>query len=76
MGILDAMVVAEKQADAALKELGSLSDCMVISEKKHAGNKSPFFTISEDCCLKTEAAAIIGALSADNSFGVKINAYG
>lgn len=76
MGILDAMVVAEKQADAALKELGSLSDCMVISEKKYAGNKSPFFTISEDCCLKTEAAAIIGALSADNSFGVKINADG
>lgn len=76
MGILDALVVAEKQADTALKELGSLSDCMVISEKKYAGNKSPFFTISEDCCLKTEAAAIIGALSADNSFGVKINADG
>lgn len=76
MGILDALVVAEKQADFAMKELGSLSDCVVISEKKYAGNDSPFFTVSEDCCLKTEAAAIIGALSADNSFGVKINADG
>lgn len=76
MGILDALVVAEKQADAAMKELGSLSDCVVISEKKYAGNKSPFFTVSEDCCLKTEAATIIGALSADNGFGVEINENG
>lgn len=76
MGILDALVVAENQANAALKELGSLSDCLVISEKKYAGNKSQFFTVSEECGLKAEAAAIVGALSADNSFGVKINADG
>lgn len=76
MGILDALVVTEKQADAALKELGSLSDCLVISENKYADYESPFFVISEECGLKNEAAAIIGALSADNNFGVKINADG
>lgn len=76
MGILDALVVTEKQADAALKELGSFSDCMIISENKYADHESPFFVVSEGCALKNEVAAIIGALSADNSFGVKINADG
>lgn len=76
MGILDALVVRGKQADAALKELGSLSDCMIISENKYADHESPFFVIPEGCALKNEATAIIGALSADNSFGVKINADG
>lgn len=76
MGILDALVVSERQANSAFKELGSLSDCMIISENKYADNESPFFTISEGCELKKEAAAIIGELSADNGLGVKINADG
>ena len=76
MGILDALVVPERQADTALKELGSLSDCMIISDKKYADHESSFFSISESCELKNEAASIIGALSADNDFGVKINADG
>lgn len=76
MGILDTLVVPERQSDAALKELGFLSDCMIISDNKYADHESPFFVISEECGLKNEAAAIIGALSADNDFGVKINADG
>ena len=76
MGILDALVVPEMQAGAALKELGSLSDCMIVSDNKYADHESPFFAISEGCELKNEAAAIIGALSADNGFGIKINADG
>lgn len=76
MGILDALIVPERQVDAARKELDSLSDCMIISEHKYADYESPFFAVSEGCELKSEAAAIIGALSADNDFGVKINADG
>ncbi len=76
MEMLDALVVSEGQADDAMKELGYLSDCMIILENKYADYESPFFTVSEGCNLKKETAAIIGALSAKNDFGVKVNADG
>lgn len=76
MGVLDSLVISQVQADIAAKELGELSDCAVICDGSYAGYESDFFVTAEGCGLEKEAAAVIGAISADNRFGVKIDPDG
>lgn len=76
MGILDALVVPQVQTGSALKELGTLSDCLISADNKEPVGESPFFEASENCAFKQEILAIINALSGKNNFGTIIKRDG
>lgn len=76
MGLLDALVVSKNSVESAMKELGALSEHIVISDSEFAEYESPFFEIAESCEFKSEVSAIIGALLGNNNLRVKISADG